>query len=422
MSMKNFLKSLLRKNNWLIVAIFLIAAGVRFYNFPNRITFWTEQARSLIVAGNYIREKPSLLGQEYFRQDSNAHIIFSGAFFNYSLVPLLLVFNYNPVPITGFFAVLNLLTGVVIFWTVKKMLGEKMAAISVLLFLFNDYMIYHSLFIWNYNYLPLIGILIFYLSHKFLLHGGKWNIFLVGFLSGIGISFQVLFLPVALTVLLVNIWRSKEKITDVFLFVLGLFIGNLPMFIFDVRHDFYQIKTLFQYFLDTLHGKSNAGFAYYYLLPFWPVFSVAGAWILMRLNRINKYISISLMLIYMLINLSTSKISWNGPTGMPKGLTVGNIALASSKISDDSKGDFNVAEVLDFDKRAYVLRYYLQFRNNKNPQGVTDYPDASLLYVLSEKDYNFVKSDVWEVKSAALTKISKLDDVENGYAIYKLEK
>ena len=421
-NMKNFLKSLLKRNNIILIVVFLLAAFVRFYDFPQRAIFWTEQARSLIVSANYIKEKPSLLGQEYFRQDSNSHTIYSGALFNYSLVPLLLIFNYDPIPVTGYFILLNLFTGMAIFWTVKKMFGEKMAVISTLLFLLNNYMIYHSLFIWNYNYLPLVGILIFYLSYKFMLKRRKWDVFLVGFLSGIGISLQILFIPIALIVLFINIWKSKEKVQDTFLFVLGLMFGNLPMVLFDIRHNFYQLKTLFQYFLDTLQGRSDAKFAYYYLLPFWPAFSIIAAWILIKFARGRKYILVSILLLYILINLSSSLVSWNGPIGMPKGLTIKDIALASDKISSNISDAFNVAEVLDFDKRAYVLRYYLQFRNNKNPQDVADYPNANLIYVLGEKDYNFVTSDVWEVKSAGLTKISKLTDVGNGYAIYKLEK
>lgn len=165
--MKNFLKHFTAKNNILLIVVFITAAAVRFYNFPNRITFWSEQARSLIVSANYIKVKPSLLGQEYFREDSNYHIIYSGALFNYSLVPLLLISNYDPIKITVFFALLNIFTGLVIYLSAQKMISQKVALISTILFLFNDFMIYHSLFIWNYNFLPLIGILVVYFSWRF---------------------------------------------------------------------------------------------------------------------------------------------------------------------------------------------------------------------------------------------------------------
>lgn len=420
--MKNLLKNLLKKNNLVLIIICLLAIAIRFYNFPNRVTFWSEQARSLIVSGNYVKEKFSLLGQEYFRQDSNAHVIYSGALFNYSLVPLQLIFDYDPIPITGYFAILNIATGLVVFWTVKKMFGEKMAFLSMVIFLFNDYMVYHSFFIWNYNYLPLIGILSFYLTHEFLTKRKKINIFLIGLLSGVGISLQILFLPIALVILVINIWKSKRKLLDIFIFGIGIIIGNLPMIAFEVRHDFYQLITIFQYFIDTLKGTSDAKFTYYYLLPFWPVFSIIGAWLLIKLSQINELYIKFILLAYLLLNITSSKINLERPTGMPNGLSVKDIALVSNKISVESKTEYNVASVLDFDKRAYVLRYYLQFVDNKNPQGVTDYSSTKLLYVLSQTGYNFVKSDIWEVKSGGLTKVSKLTDVGQGYSIYKLEK
>ena len=178
--MKNFLKNYLTKTNLLLILIFIVATGVRFYNFSNRVTFWSEQARSLIVSANYIKVKPSLLGQEYFRQDSNSHIIYSGALFNYSLVPLLIVSNYDPVRITAFFAVLNLVTGLVLYLVVKKIFGDKIAIISTILFLFNDFMIYHSLFIWNYNYLPIVGILTLFFSWRYICERNELDIFLIG--------------------------------------------------------------------------------------------------------------------------------------------------------------------------------------------------------------------------------------------------
>lgn len=157
-------------NNWLarnkiLLTIMVLACLVRFVNFGDRVTFWTEQARSLIVSSEYL-QKPSLLGQEYFRQDSFGHKIFSGALFNYLLVPLILITDGYPIPITSFFALLNIFTGILVYIFSNKIFNKKVATVSSLLFLFNDTMIYHSLFIWNYNFLPIVGLLIFYLSVK----------------------------------------------------------------------------------------------------------------------------------------------------------------------------------------------------------------------------------------------------------------
>jgi hypothetical protein len=421
--MKNFLKHFLTKTNLLVVAIFLIAMGIRFYNFDNRVTFWSEQARSLVVSADYIHNKPSLLGQPYFiREDKNSHILYSGALFNYSLIPLLLISNYDPVIITVFFTLLNVLTGLVIYFVAKKMFSISIATISSALFLFNDLMIYHSLFIWAYNLLPLVGILALYFSWRYIHKNSNLDIFILGLLSGFGVSLQFLFAPFALLVLIVNFVKSKKKLISTLLFGLGMILANLPMLIFDIRHNFYNLTTLFQYFLDTLGGKSNATFAYYYLLPLWPVFAILGAYLLVRIIKWNKGFGAILISLYLYLNLTSPNVSFLNPTGMPEGLKTVDIDKASKIIAYDATKDFNVAEVLDFDKRAYVLRYFTEFKYGKKPMGETEYQNLQLLYVLSQKDYNFEKSGIWEITSGGKYKINKLSDIGEGYSVYKLTK
>lgn len=418
--MKKLSKVLLNKNFVLVVFIFAVAFFVRFYNFPDRVTFWSEQARSLMVSADYLN-KPSLLGQEYFRQDSLNHVIFAGAFFNYSLVPLILISKFDPIKITSFFALFNLLTGLAVFVAAKKMFNEKVAVISLFLFLFNDFMVYHSLFIWSYNYLPFVGVLILYFSWRFRTTKDAIDIFLVGFFCGLGISLQYMFAFFAVAVFIANIWKGKHLLKDSLIFAMGIFLANLPLIIFDFRHNFYQTRTLLQYFVDTLKGKSGQGIAYYYFLPFWPVVAIAAAKLVDRLTK-NNYAITALLTIYFVLNIASSKISLSSPTGMPSGITTKDIDNAAKRIAHDAEGGFNVSEVLDFDKKAYVLRYYLQYVYGKKPLDEASYSNINLLYVLSPKDYNFRNSNVWEVNAGGKYNTELLSGVGNGYAIYKLTK
>lgn len=406
----------------LLAAVFIISFFVRFYNFPNRVTFWSEQARSLVVSANYIKEKPSLLGQEYFRVDSNGHKLFTGALFNYSLVPLLLIADYDPVVITVYFALLNIFTGFAVYWVVKKIFNSKLALVSAAFFLFNDLMVYHSLFIWNYNYLPLMGILSAYFAWLYMKIPKKRYVFALGFVSGIGTGLQFLFAPLAFLILIFSVYRSKNKIRDLTVFLLGMVLGNFPMVLFDLRHNFYHFKTLWQYTLDTLKGASDADFSYYYLLPLWPAFAVLAGALFLKITKLNKLFGMLAVILFLYLNLNSQKISFVKPLGMPEGLTVKSLDQASKIISDDASGDFNVSEVLDFDKRAYVLRYYTEFKYGKKPLGEIEYADINSLYVLAEEDYGFEKSGVWEINAGGPYKISNLSSIGAGYAVFKLQK
>jgi hypothetical protein len=419
--MKIYLKRFLTKSSLFLIAIFVLAVLVRFYNFSNRVTFWSEQARSLVTSADYLT-KPSLLGQPYFmRFDTNGHEVFSGALFNYLLVPFLLV-TRDPLVITVFFTLLNLFTGIFVYFVAQKIFGRIAGAFSFVLFLFNNYMIYHSLFIWSYNFLPLIGVLSVYFLYLQFKKSELKNIFVLGILSGVGISLQILYAPFAILTIILAIWKSRKKIKHFMFFILGLGLPNLPMIIFDLRHQFYNTKTIWQFFLDSLSGKSGAGFAYYYLLPLWPICIILAGFIVYEIWKRSKALALVVIILYLFFNIKSSLVNFYSPTGMPWGLTISDIDQASQAIAKDAKGNFNVSEVLDFDKQAYVLRYFIVFKYNKEPLGETEYQNLGLLYVLSQKEYNFGSSDIWEVNASGLKNVSKITNVGEGYAIYKLTK
>jgi hypothetical protein len=419
--MKNFFKHLLNKKILLLTIIILVGSLVRFYNFPERIIFWSEQARSLMVSAGYLI-KPSLLGQEYFRQDSYGHTIYSGAWFNYLLLPLILVSNYNPVIITAFFAILNIFTGVITYVIARKLFGFEVGFLSLILFMFNGSMVNHSLFIWNYNLLPLVGVIAAYLLWINFKKPLSKYVFLLGLTSGFGISLQVLFGVLIVPILFVSLWNSDKKLKHFCYFFAGVVTGNLPMVLFDLRHHFYETQTLVRYLLDTIRGRSDATFSTYYLLPLWPILLVLGAYVTCRIWQKSKLAAAIIVSIYIYLNITSQSVNFKASTGMPSGLNVYDIDRASQIIAEDAQRDFNVTEVLDFDKRAYIFRYFLQYKYNKIPLAETEYQNLQSLYALSKTDYNFDKSNIWEVNASGLRTITKMADIGSGYAVYKLTK
>lgn len=400
------------KNFLILSSIFIIALILRFYDYENRIIFWTEQALSLITSLNYL-DKPSLLGQEYFRQDSNSHTIYSGALFNYILLPLILISSFNPLKITIFFTLLNILTGLGIYLVAKKFYGNISAMISTALFMFSHYMIHHSLFIWNYNILPLIGLLALYFT---LLNNKKylvWNLFILGVLSGFGTGIQIIFLLYTVVILLINIYKSNKKLLGLLVFSVGFVVGNFTMFLFDLRHQFYLSSTIYQYLKDTLSGNSDAGFAYYYLLPIFPLAAIIGGVIL---NKISKVVTFVLIVTYLLFNIYLIKNMQSPP------LKLSELNRAAEIIALDSKGDFNVTSLIDFDKRAYALRYFLKYKYQVKVMSVDSYPNSQVLYALSSDSFDYSSTGIWEIKSGWPYEVKELTDINEKYTLYKLTK
>lgn len=408
--------------NFVIFLIIVFAFFVRLYNFTDRVTFGPEQALSLIVSGRYINEKPSLLGQEYFRVTSSGHKLFSGALFSYSLVPLQLILNYQPISITAYFVVLNIITGLLLFLLVKKVFNFSVAVFTLIIFLFSGYMIYHSLFIWILNYLPLIGLLAFYALYLFHKRPKFIYVFILGGLSGVGINLQYLFIPFAFLLLLFVIWKSKHKIKSIFLFIVGAIFGNFPMVLFDLRHDFYHLRSLWQYFVDTLVNPGQSSITYYHFLHFWPVLALLGGLLLFYIWKRSKPGVVFLMILYLYMNLSSGLVSFQEPTGMPEGLNTAEVLKAAEVISRDKPEEFNVVSLLDFDARGHILRYPLEYLYDLEPMGVEEYEEAQSLYVFSKKSYDFDRTGLWEINVFEPKEIEVLSEIDENYVVYKLTK
>ncbi len=79
-----------------------------------------------------------------------------------------------------------------------------------------------------------------------------------------------------------------------------------------------------------------------------------------------------------------------------------------------------MAVINDFDTRGHILRYFLGFVYNKEPMGVEEYPYSDVLYVLARRNYDFGVSNVWEIKSTGFARVTKVSDIGENFALFRL--
>src|SRR3989344_2459595 len=384
---------MVNKKTLALFLIFLAGFIVRFYNYPQRINFSAEQGLALGTSADYVKEKFTLLGQRTFlRTTSKGHILFSGSLYNYSLIPLLLIFRYQPLPITAVFTMLNFLTGLTVYLLVKKMLGYKIAFTSLILFMFSDVMIQHSLHIWILDYIPLISILSIYLIWRYKIYKKKSLLLLLGVLSGIGFNLEYFYLFTIFLIAVLLFLFSRRKLLDLVIYIVGLILGNWTMVIFDLRHDFYYFKTLWQYFLDALNNPGQSQISSYHFLQFWPIFFIILAILINRISEINKYLGIGILSAYLFFNLFSPKVSFSKAVGMSEGLNYKKIYLAAKTIAQNNPSSFNLVNLPDSDFRSYSLRYLVKYIFGKNPANMENYKDVNNLYVLSRSNFQLNNS------------------------------
>jgi hypothetical protein len=204
------------------------------------------------------------------------------------------------------------------------------------------------------------------------------------------------------------------------IFSLGFIFTSLPTIIFDIKHDYYNLRVLWQYLLDTLQNPGQSSFEYMHFLQFWPVMAILGALLLDSLYKKRKFFVGGILALYLLINTSGSNFSFTRAIGMSDGLNYPMINKAAALIANDNPENFNVATTYDLDSRAYSLRYLLKYRYGKIPLGIIEYPEAQTLYVFAKTGYDFNNAP-WEITGFNPVKFTVLN-VDKGYTLYKLTK
>ena len=412
------------KLNLVIIFLFIVGLFFRLYNFPDRLIFGPEQGISFLTsAGNLT--KFSLLGETNLqRATTDSHIPFHGASYSYLILPLLLIFNFRVLPVTLIFALLNIFTAWVFYLVTKKLFGKPMAVLSLFFFLFSSVMIHHSLFAWILNPLPLLGVLtlwrlsLLYLDNKKLL-----PVFWIGFMSGLGFGLQNLYLPFGIFLFILIILLSKKKFSSMVIFPVGAIIGNLPMVLFDIRHDFYHVRTMWQYFLDVTSHRISGFTDYYHFLYLFPYLFIFYAFISLICYRIYKPLVYIPLIIFLYFNLGSPMVNLKQSTGMPSRITLATLETASSLIAQDTPPEkFNVATLWDFDTRSHPMRYLLRYYYGLTAQPVEEYKNIDALYVFSPAIYDLDNPQVWELQSFFPYQVSDLNIGVPGYRLYKLTK
>jgi len=404
--------------------LFAIGAFLRLYNFENRLIFGPEQGMSFITSAENL-EKFSLLGEtNLIRSTSAGHIPFHGAYYSYFILPLLVLFKFHVLPVTIVFAILNLVTALVFFIITKKLFGKTTGLLSLFFFLFSDVMIHHSLFAWIVNPSIILGVLtLWFVAKLFKNRKSLSPILWIGVFSGLGFGFQSFYLMFAGFLFLLLIFLSKKKFLSIPIFLFGVILGSLPTVIFDLRHDFYHVRTFWQFFLDVLAGQSSGSSSYYNFLYLYPYLFLIYAFITKAIYKFYKPLILIPIAIFLYFSLTSSFINLNKSTGMAQGITLKVLETAAQEITNDNPPEkFNVVTLWDFDTRAHTLRYLLTYNHNKKPQPVEEYKNLDVIYAFAPENYEVINPKVWELQSFLPYKITELNSPSTGYRLYKLIK
>jgi len=342
---------------------------------------------------------------------------YTGANYYYLLATIGILSRWQPLIITGVFIIIEFIFYIFFTLFLKKLFSTSYA-LSVFLFTaVSPYLVIHSRFFWNPHLLIPISILTLFFLIKYYQNKLFRHLFYAGVLWGFAFAchYTAVFW---LAIFLFTLFKTKQfsNIKSHLLIISGFFLGNLPLIIFELRHGFYNLKTMIYIFT---HSSQALDLTSHYFVFSLLIFSLFG--ILLIFQR-YKLAYLHLLTVFSLLILVQIKIfHFYQPLGAISGWDYSTQNAVADFISKDCPQNFNVAATMQGDTRFYDLRYLLNLKHCP-PQVVDAYPASQKLFLVSPISRIPQSETVWEVSAFKPFKIKNLYLLNNYLILYDLEK
>jgi hypothetical protein len=422
--MRDMKKNLKKNKNLFFIIALLVLAGIylflRLYKFEEKTTYHLDQGLHLLESYQMVQDKKiRLIGPLVTSKTYLARGFFIGPQYYYVLAFLGILTKWNPIIINVILLLAEF--AFVLYFTnwIRKKYGTIEALTIFSLLTFSRYFIIHSRFFWNPHFLLPLGILFIVFLDRYIKKNKTRDLVWIGIWWGIAFGFHysaVFWAIPLLIVLLKNKQLWKWQILSLPLFFI---LGDLPWFLFELKHSFYNLKTIFWVMTLSSHDSDLTAW-YYYIYPL-GIFLLFGlVWIINKFKR-NKVL-VSLFIVLLLSYLQIRLINDPIPLGMPIGWNYPLQKQIVNKILENGcPKDFNVASTVSGDTRSYDLRFLLTTRGCP-PMGVEEYPKAEKLFLVAPMDRPPEKETVWEVSSLGKFKINEKNVYNQNVVYYELEK
>jgi len=191
---------------------------------------------------------------------------FLGPAYYYFMAPFLWLFNYNPVGPAIMVALFGIATVWLIYKIGKEFFGSNVSLIAAGLYAISPLVVTYSRSSWNPNLMPFFSLLTLYFIYTALRKNSFKLFILSGFIFGILMQLHYLALFVggiiAIYILIYQFTYFKKafflKSLRQYLYVfIGFIVGWIPFLAFEVRHNFVNLISIFNFIFHS--GDTGSG-------------------------------------------------------------------------------------------------------------------------------------------------------------------
>jgi hypothetical protein len=416
----------MKKNNiYFLVALVLVSflyIFSRLYHLNDLIGFRLDQGIHLLETKTMVDErKIRLVGPMVTSKTFMGRNFFIGANYYYVLGIVGLIGKWNPMNITIIFIFLELIFYLFFVFFLKRKFNSVWALLTLLAVAISPYLITHSRFFWNPHLLIPLSVLLLLTFEKYFLNKRLKYLFLAASCWGFAFAchYSAVFWGIFFVVVLIKL-KTFKVFKNYLIILLGFVLGNLPWFLFEIRHGFYNTKTLFDVFTKSTTGGEMT--SHYFIFPLL-IFTIFG--LLQLIKKIkSKNIANILLIIVVLESYLVQKNIFRDyvPLDVIEGWNYSEQQKVIDLITENGcPNNFEIAATVQGDTRAYDLRFLLN-KVECEPMSVDEYPEAKTLFLVAPTDRPPETETVWEVTCLKDFKVKREENLNKKIKFYELER
>ena len=231
-------------NRWYLavsVLVLLVAVCLRFYHFTARAPFDWDQNRDYAAVSSIAQGKFTLIGP-VARGDGGFHL---GPVYYYLLVPGYLATHGDPASLAVTAMVIDLFTILSVLLLLQRFTGKLVALAVGSIWAVSPFIVDWSRVSWNVVLLPLWTVFTL-AAWSALVARKNWGLVALGALFGLAWHIHASLIPIipVLAIFAIRFWPRDWRVYA--LAALASFIVYSPLFLFDLRHVWFNTHLIFE--------------------------------------------------------------------------------------------------------------------------------------------------------------------------------
>ncbi len=235
---------LVKKNQYLILLLLLmigiwlrIAGTLKGY-----FAFTYDQGRDFLTLSQLLNKKFTLIGPP-----TGIDGVFHGVWWFYFLLPVFYITGGNPQLVVLGFSILASVSIILAYLVGRQIQNYQLGLVLAGLTSVSPYFVSIAAQLWHPNVIPMLILLLYLVMGSRLGTGFKWGI--LGWVLGAIFEFEFASGGLLVVAVIISAWMLQVRWTvkKIIVSSMGFAFWLLPRLIFEFRHDFIQLKSLFDY-------------------------------------------------------------------------------------------------------------------------------------------------------------------------------